>query len=278
MKFGVLIYPTDAGVDLVAAGRAVEERGFESVFVPEHTHIPASRTTPWPGGDALPDYYARLLDPFIALTAIAVTTSRLRLGTGVCLVPEHDPIITAKAVASLDFLSGGRVLFGVGAGWNREEMVNHGTDPRRRMRVMAERVQAMRAIWTQEEASYQGDHVSFERIWSWPKPSQQPHPPILVGGTGPTAVDRVLDFGDEWMPNRMGGVDELRHRMAELADRARERGRDPIPVTVFGVPPDRDLVMRYKEIGVGRCIFRAPSADSDAFLRQLDSISEMIGP
>lgn len=273
MKAGVLIYPTDRGVDPVTAARAVEERGFESVFVPEHTHIPARRQSEWPRGKVMPDSYARLMDPFVALSAIAATTTRLRLGTGVCLVTERDPITTAKAVASLDQLSNGRVLFGVGAGWNREEMANHGTDPARRMSVMAERVRAMRAIWTQREASFSGEHVRFDRIWSWPKPVQRPHPPVLVGGTGPGVLNRVLEFGDGWMPNRLEDLEEFARRVEELQARARDRGRDPLPVTVFGMPEDPRVRDRCAAIGVQRCVFRVPTDDLTAFLRHLDSLA-----
>ena len=277
MKFAVLIYPTDIGIDITEAGKAVEDRGFDAMFVPEHTHIPASRRTPWPGGDVLPDYYSHTMDPFVALAAVAATTTRLLLGTGVSLVAERDPITTAKAVASVDLLSGGRFLFGVGAGWNREEMQNHGTDPRQRMKIMAERVHAMRAIWTQDEASYHGSYVDFDRIWSWPKPVRKPHPPVLVGGTGPTALDRVLDFGDEWMPNRIGeDLASFAQRITELRNRAGDMGRDYIPVTVFGTAPNRDAVKRYSEVGVDRCLFRVPDQDRDEFMRQLDSLAQIV--
>src|ERR1700683_2496690 len=171
----------------------------------------------WPGGSELPRKYAHTFDLFVAVTAAVTATSRLRVGSGICLVIERDPITTAKEVASVDHLSGGRFEFGVGAGWNREEMANHGTDPRRRMAIMAERIKAMKAIWTEDEASFHGEHVSFERIWSWPKPAQRPHPPILVGGNGPTVHDRVLDFGDVWMPNH---ADDVVERIGELRRRA----------------------------------------------------------
>lgn len=277
MRFAVLVYPTERGADIVEVGRAVEHRGFESMFVPEHTHIPASRTSPWPGGPEMPDCYSRLLDPFVALAAVAVTTDQLKLGTGVCLVAERDPIISAKEVASLDVLSGGRFLFGVGAGWNREEMQNHGTDPARRTRVMEERVQAMRAIWTQDEASYHGRHVHFDRIWSWPKPVQQPSPPVLVGGTGPTVLDRVLAFGDEWMPNRIGDdLEVFGRRIQELRERARDAHRGRIPVTVFGAPPDGDMIARYEEMGVDRCLFRLAGQGREDVLRELDFLAALV--
>src|SRR5438046_86881 len=198
--------------------RLVEERGQSALFFAEHTHIPASRETPYgDDGKELPRRYWHTYDLFVALTAAAAATSRLRIGSGICLVVERDPIITAKEVASLDQLSGGRFEFGVGAGWNREEMRNHGPDPRVRMAVLRERIEAMQAIWAQEEASYHGKYVDFERIWSFPKPAQHPHPPILVGGMGPGVLDRVLAFGDAWFPNYADGVIE---RIAELRARA----------------------------------------------------------
>src|SRR5215207_7114428 len=216
VDFGVMMFPTDYAVTPGEIARMAEERGFESLLFPEHTHIPAVRKTDYPGGGELPTEYAHTHDPFVALTAAAAATQRLRVGTGICLVIERDPIVTAKEVASLDQLSGGRFLFGVGAGWNREEMENHGTDPHRRFSLMRERVEAMKAIWTQNEASYHGEHVEFDRIWSWPKPVQKPHPPVLVGGNGPKVLDRVVAFGDEWMPNRVTGLTERIEELRQL--------------------------------------------------------------
>jgi probable F420-dependent oxidoreductase len=253
---GVAYFATHYGMDPVAIARLAEERGHRWLFFPEHTHIPASRATPYPGGGDLPNKYAHTYDLFAALTAAALATSRLRVGSGICLVTERDPITTAKEVASVDHLSGGRLEFGVGAGWNREEMANHGTDPRRRMAIMAERVKAMKAIWTQREASFEGEHVRFAGIWSWPKPLQRPHPPVLVGGNGPTVLDRVLDFGDAWMPNHADGVLD---RIPELRRRAQDAGRD-IPVIVMGPPPKPDLLERYAQAGVERVLFWLPSA------------------
>src|SRR3954451_7252040 len=233
LEFGLAIFPTDYSIDPVALGRLAEERGFESLWFPEHTHIPVSRDTPYPAGGELPKQYWHTHDPFVALAAVAAATERLKLGTGICLVVERDPITTAKEVASLDRLSGGRFLFGVGAGWNREEMRNHGTDPRTRFTLMRESVEAMKAIWTQDEAEYHGRLVDFDPIWSWPKPVQRPHPPVLVGGNGEKVLDRVLAFGDEWMPNRIGDEGKFLARVAELQERARTTGRD-IPVTFSG--------------------------------------------
>ena len=223
MKFGVAIFATESVQTPSEIARMAEERGFECLLVPEHTHIPASRESPYPGGGELPPYYSRTYDPFVALTAAAAATERLLIGTGICLVIERDPIITAKEVASIDALSGGRFLFGVGAGWNVEEMRNHGTDASQRFGVMRERIEAMKAIWTQDEASYSGRYVDFERIWCWPKPAQKPHPPVLVGGNGPRVLDRVLAYGDEWMPNR--SPDEELIARVSRARSARRRGR-----------------------------------------------------
>jgi probable F420-dependent oxidoreductase len=240
-----------------------EERGFECLLFPEHTHIPASRESPWPGGAELPPHYSRTYDPFVALAAAAAATDRLLVGTGICLVIERDPITTAKEVASLDVLSGGRFLFGVGAGWNLEEMRNHGTEPSTRFRLMRERIEAMKAIWTQDEASYSGQFVSFERIWSWPKPAQKPHPPILVGGDGPRVLDRVLAYGDEWMPNRISD-EELAVRIGELQSRAAEVGRERIPVTVVGTSLDAARIDRLAQAGVDRVVFWLPPESAEA--------------
>ena len=235
MHIGVCIFATEYAIRIDELARETEQRGFESLWVPEHTHIPTSRRSPFAGGQPLPEEYKHTLDPFVALMAAAAATNELKLGTGICLVIERDPITTAKEVASLDQLSGGRFLFGVGAGWNREEMENHGTDPRRRFSLMRERIEAMKAIWTEDEAEYHGEHVDFDPIWSWPKPHQRPHPPVLVGGNGPKVLDRVLAFGDEWMPNRLDG---FANRVQELQRRAEEAGRDRIPVTFSGAKPD----------------------------------------
>jgi probable F420-dependent oxidoreductase len=277
MDSGVAYFPTHYGLDPAAIARVVEQRGHDWLLFPEHTHIPASRETPYPAGGELPRKYSHTYDLFIALTAAATATSRLRVGSGICLVVERDPIVTAKEVASLDHLSGGRFLFGVGAGWNREEMANHGTDPRVRMAIMAERVKAMKEIWTQEEASFHGEHVRFERIWSWPKPAQRPHPPVLVGGNGPTVLDRVLDFGDAWMPNHGKGVVA---QIGELRRRAEEAGRE-VPVVVMSPPPNPELLERYAQAGVERVLFWLPSAGLAPVEAELDRIeaamAELLG-
>jgi probable F420-dependent oxidoreductase len=260
MDFGIAIFPTEDGIAIPELARLAEERGFEALFLPEHTHIPASRETPYPFGGELPDAYSHTPDPFVTLGAVAATTSTIKLGFGLCLPNQRDPIVTAKEVATLDRLSGGRVLFGVGAGWNVEEMANHGIDPRTRFGNMRERVEAMKAIWTQDEATYHGRHVNFERIWCWPKPLQKPHPPVLVGGNGPKVLERVVRWGDEWYPNRIGTDDEILGRVAELQRLAEEAGRGPIPVTINGVPRDAARIARYAEAGITRCVWWVPSA------------------
>jgi probable F420-dependent oxidoreductase len=272
MRFGLLMFPTHDAIDPATLAREAESRGFESLLFPEHTHIPTSRRSPYPGGGELPRRYVHTYDPFVALTAAACATERLRIGTGVCLVIERDPITLAKEVASLDHLSGGRFLFGVGAGWNREEMANHGTDPRVRMRVLDERVRAMQAIWTEDEAQFHGEHVDFDPIWSWPKPAQRPYPPVLIGGMGPTVEDRVLSYGDEWLPQRVDAdnVDRFAERAAALQRRAADAGRDPIPMTLFGAEPDPALIDRYAAAGITRCLFAVPSAGRDEVLPVLD--------
>jgi probable F420-dependent oxidoreductase len=258
MEFGVAIFPTEDVQDPAEIARMAQERGFESLLFPEHTHIPASRQTPYVGDGELPPEYSRTYDPFVALAVAAAATDRLRIGTGVCLVIERDPIVTAKEVASIDRLSGGRFLFGVGAGWNVEEMRNHGTDAGKRFGIMRERIEAIKAIWAQDEASYSGRYVNFERIWCWPKPLQRPHPPILVGGNGPRVLDRVLAFGDEWMPNRIVD-DQLLARIDELNARAREIGRAAIPVTVVGMTRDAARIERLQRGGVHRVVFWLPA-------------------
>jgi probable F420-dependent oxidoreductase len=276
MDFGIGYFPTHDAVGPDEIARLAEQRGHESLFFAEHTHIPASRETPYPGGDELPRKYIHTYDLFVALTAAALATTRLRIGSGICLVVERDPIITAKEVASIDRLSGGRFEFGVGAGWNREEMANHGTDPRTRMALLHERVDAIKAIWTQDEASYHGDHVHFDRIWSWPKPAQRPHPPVLVGGNGPTVLDRVLAFGDAWFPNYARGND-LFDRAAELLARA-ER---PIDLMAISVPADPAALEALQDAGFRRLVHWIPSGNlgvvEPALERWESAIAELHG-
>jgi probable F420-dependent oxidoreductase len=260
---GVAIFPTHNATSPADMARLAEERGLESLFFPEHTHIPASRESPWPDGGELPRKYAHTLDLFVAVTAAVTATSRLRVGSGICLLVERDPITTAKEVASVDFLSGGRFQFGVGAGWNREEMANHGTDPRRRMAILRERVEAMKAIWTQDEASYAGEHVAFDRIWSWPKPAQRPHPPVLVGGNGPGVLDRVLAFGDAWFPNHADGIVDRAAQLRAHADR-------PVALMVMGVPADAKVLEAYAAAGFKRAVHWLPSAPRGPVERAMD--------
>ena len=264
MDFGVGYFPTHDGMDPGALARMVEERGQDAVFFAEHTHIPASRETPYPAGEPLPAKYWHSYDLFVALTAAAAATTRLRVGAGVCLVIERDPIITANEVASIDHLSGGRLEFGVGAGWNREEMRNHGTDPRVRMALLRERVEAMQAIWTQHEATYAGEYVSFERIWSYPKPAQRPYPPVLVGGDGPTVLDRVLAFGDGWIPNYSG--DAIFARVDEL----RARAERPVEVQFLSAPADAAVLARMRDAGIRRANHWLPSGPRGHVERALE--------
>ena len=276
MELGLAHFLTDYGMQPAELARKVEERGFESLFLPEHTHIPVSRDTPYPGGGELPSEYSHTLDPFVALAAAAAATERLKLGTGVCLVIERDPIVTAKEVATLDHISRGRVLFGIGAGWNKEEMQNHGTDPSTRFRRMRESIEAMKAIWTEDEAEYHGRLVGFDPIWSWPKPVQKPHPPVLVGGLGEKVLDRVVAYGDGWIPNRVKSPEQLGERIAELQRRAEAAGRERIPVTVFGAKPEGRLLDRLGEAGVDRSLFYLRPEEPSEVERQLDELAEVV--
>ena len=273
MDFGVSYFPTDESVEPAVLARMAEERGFESVFVTEHTHIPAGRETDYPAGGELPREYWRIYDPFVALTTMAAATERIRVGTAICLLVERDPITTAKAVASLDRLSGGRFLFGIGAGWNLEEMKNHGTDPDKRFRILCERVEACKAIWGAEEATYHGEFVNFDRIVCRPAPLQKPHPPILVGGSGPRVHERVLAYGDGWFPNRIPPDEQMIARVEELQRRGEESGRGPIPVSIQIPPRDPAVLERYEQAGVTRAVhmLRAgDAADAGSAERKLD--------
>jgi probable F420-dependent oxidoreductase len=278
MDFGVVMFPTNYAIQPDELGRALEERGFESLWVPEHTHIPASRRSPWPGGGPLPKEYWSSYDPFVALMAAGAATRRLRLGTGICLVIERDPIVTAKEVATLDRLCGGRFLFGIGGGWNAEEMEHHGTNFKTRWRVLRERVLAMKEIWTKDEAEFHGEFVNFDRIWSQPKPAQAPHPPIVIGGDGPTTFDRVVEFGDGWIPILRPGVNPVA-KIPALRERLERAGRDPgsVPVSVFFAPPKKPDLEGLAAAGVARAIFGLPSEPRDAVLPRLDKYAAVIG-
>jgi probable F420-dependent oxidoreductase len=273
MDFGTAIFLTDETIGPAHLARLVEERGFRSLFVPEHTHIPVTMSRPYRGGGELPRHYYRCLDPFVTLTAAAAVTTTLRIGTGVCLLIQRDPITTAKEVATLDLLCGGRFEFGIGAGWNREEIENHGTDFTRRFGVLRERVEAITAIWANDVASYEGEFVSFHEITQWPKPVQRPRPPVLLGGTGPKVLDRVLQYADGWIPNSEEGLAE---RVAELHRRAAEAGRPRLRVVYFGADRDRGAIERLTEAGVDEIQFYLPSADAGTVERSLDEIAVLI--
>jgi len=276
MKFGAAIFPTADAMHPAELGRALEDRGFESLWVAEHTHIPASRKSPWPGGAELPQMYYEAMDPFVALTAAATATTTLKVATGICLVVERDPIVTAKEVASIDRISDGRFLFGIGGGWNAEEMENHGTAFDTRWKLVRERVEAMKQIWTTDPAEYHGDMVDFDPIWSKPKPVQAPHPPIHVGGASPYGPRRAARYGNGWMP--INGRGDMLEELPVLAAECEKRGRDvaEIELSLYFAPPNMAEVERHAEAGVARFIFGLPPAGSDELLPMLDDLAEVI--
>ncbi len=271
MKFATMLYSTDYAMRPDTFAAASEDRGFESVWYPEHTHIPASRRTPFPGGGDLPKEYWHIHDPFVALTAAAVATSTIKLGTGVCLVTERDPIVTAKEVASLDLLSNGRFLFGIGTGWNAEEMENHGTRFEQRWKVLEERLDAMKVCWTEENSEYHGKYVDFDPIWSWPKPVQKPHPPIIMGAASPWGRERVARYCDGWvpLPSQMQNIEE---DIADLGQRLEKHGRKlaDIEISFFWAPEDADELKKYRDLGVDRAILACPAGSDEATLKVLD--------
>jgi len=279
MEFGAAIFFTDYSVGPAELGRALEERGFGSLWAPEHSHIPLSRASAFPQGGELPKKYYDVMDPFVTLAAAAAATSRLRVATGVCLVVQRDPIQTAKAVASLDQVSGGRFLFGIGAGWNAEEMADHGTEFKARFRLMQERVEAMKAIWTKSKPEYAGEFVKFPPMMTWPKPVQKPHPPVIVGGAFPYGARRAIAYGDGWVPHaRRPAYGDVLALLPEFRKMATEAGRDPatLPVTVFGVAEDVDAIRRCGDVGVARAIFNLPAAKADEVLPVLDRCAQLI--
>jgi len=285
MDFGAMMFCTEFSIRPDDLAKMLEDRGFESMWVPEHSHIPADRRSPWPGGAELPQEYWHTYDPFVALTAAAAATTTLKVGTGICLVIERDPIMMAKEVASVDHLSNGRFIFGIGGGWNHEEMANHGTRSRSRWRLLRERILAMKEIWTQEEAEFHGEFVNFDKMWAYPKPVQLPHPPVLMGGDGPTTFDRVVEYCDGWMPissRPQSGRPSLQEKIAMLRRQAEEAGRDPasINITTFRVPdgsqPEPDAIRRLEEAGVDRVIFGLPSAERDTVLPITDQCAKLI--
>jgi len=277
MHTGLCIFDTDYSIPIDELARAAEQRGYESLWVPEHTHIPSSRRTPFPAGEPLPNEYSHTLDPFISLATAAAVTTKLKVGTGICLVIEHDPIALAKRVASLDHQSKGRFLLGIGRGWNAEEMENHGTDFKRRSYVMRERVLAMKEIWTKDVASYSGEFVEFDKIWSWPKPFQKPHVPVLLGGEGPLTIQRVVDYCDGWFP-RGRNPEVVLSGMKDMAEQAKKAGRDPksLTVSVFGAPADAAVLDKFRDAGVTRAILRLPPEGRDKVLPLVDQWAKLI--
>ena len=277
MRIGTFYFPTDYGIDVRELATALEARGFESLCFCEHTHIPVSRRTPFPSGGELPKRYVHTHDPFVALSFAAAATRKLLLGTAVCLVTEHDPIVTAKSVASLDQLSGGRFIFGIGAGWNAEEMENHGTNFATRFALMRERVLAMKAIWTQEEAAFHGEFANFDPIWSYPKPLQRPHPPILLGGETDHTLKRVVEYCDGWLPRFRPDFD-AKNQVARLRRVAEAAGRDfgTLSITVFRPPPDAATLAAFREAGIQRVLLEVPDLGRDEILRVLDGYAPLL--
>src|SRR6266498_3004647 len=277
MDIGAAMFFTDYSMAPAELGRALEARGFESMWAPEHSHIPLSRKTPFPSGGELPKQYYDAMDPFVTLTAAAAVTSKLKLGTGVCLVIQRDTIQTAKQVASLDQVSGGRFLFGIGGGWNREEMEDHGTDYASRFKRLREQILAMKEIWTKDEAEFHGQHVSFDKIWAWPKPQQKPHPPVLLGGESAHTLQRVVDCCDGWFP-RGRAAEVILPALTDLRERAAKAGRDmkTISVSIFGAQPDEDVLESYARAGITRAILRLPPEGRDTVLPLLDQWAKLI--
>ena len=281
--FGLLMFPTDYAMHPAALGEAAEKHGFESLFFPEHTHIPTSRRSPWPGGPELPKEYWHTHDPFVALTAAAMVTQRLKVGTGIALVTERDPILMAKQVATLDFLTQGRLLLGIGAGWNAEEMEHHGTAFADRWKVLRERVLAMREIWTQEEAEYNGTYVQFEKLWSYPKPANAGGPPVLMGASSKFVPKRIAEYCDGWFPifqdparAAASGAVDYAGMMAQINTAWQEAGRAGTPdFTVFGVGPDPKAVEFCVEAGFNRVVFALPPADADTVMPMIENYAKL---
>lgn len=273
-EFGVQIFPTDQTIQPIPLAKAVEERGLDSLFFPEHTHIPTARTTPFPGGTDLPEWYWRTHDPFVALTAAAAVTKTIKLGTGICLVIERDPIVLAKECASLDVISEGRLILGIGAGWNVEEMENHGASFKDRWKIVREKVLAMKAIWTQDEAEFHGDFVDFDPLWSWPKPVQKGGPPIWMGANSKWVFDRVAEYCDGWMPIGGSGSGGMENMAAAMA----ERGRDmaTLDVGLFGAPLDEAQAASRLEQGFTHLVFGLPQSEPSAVLHRLDDIAGLV--
>jgi probable F420-dependent oxidoreductase len=281
MDIGVIMFPTDKAIQPMELARACEERGFESLWFPEHSHIPTSRETPWGGRPELgplPEEYWRTHDQFVALSACAAVTKKLRIGSGITLVAQRDPIWLAKEVASLDMLSGGRFEFGIGYGWNVEEMRNHKLDFKKRRAILREHILLMRQLWTQERASFSGTHVRFEESWAWPKPTQKPHPPIIMGGAaGPHTADHIAEFCDGWMP--LSGLYDFDGGLAQIKAACAQRGRDPNSIRVgafFAMPPAADALQGLPEKGVKRVVLPLPPAPAETVLPILDRYARFI--
>ena len=279
MQFGAAMFFTDYSMAPADLGRALEERGFESLWAPEHSHIPVSRASPFPNGGDLPKQYYDVMDPFVTLSAAAAATKTLKVGTGVCLVQQRDPIQTAKLVASIDQASAGRFLFGVGSGWNAEEMADHGTPFKSRHKIARERIEAMKLIWTETKAEYHGEFVNFDPMMAWPKPVQKPHPPVIVGGAFPYGARRAIRYGDGWVPHasrpEYGDVSDF---LPQFHQMAKEAGRDPasLPLTMFRVVEELDALRHYRDIGIARVVITLPSAGSDQVVPILDRWAEKI--
>ncbi len=276
MDIGAYFFPTAYSVDVVELATELEQRGFESLLVPEHTHIPVSRKTEWPGGGDLPKEYYHTYDPFVALSFVAGATKTIKIGTGICLIPQRDPIATAKSVASLDRLSKGRFIFGIGGGWNVDEMENHGAQYSSRFKLLKENILAMKQFWTEEKGEFHGEFVDFDPAFSWPKPAQRPHPPIILGGETDYTLKRVVDFCDGWLPRPRADIVD---GMARLRRVAEEGGRDlsSISVTVFGAPPEKEKLQSYDELGIHRALLRIPTENRDTCFKLLDTYMPLLG-
>ena len=274
---GIFYFATEYGHNVVDVARDAEQRGFESLWLPEHTHIPVSRKTPYAGGVELPKEYAHTLDPFVALAAVATATKHIRLATGISLLIERDTITMAKTLATLDLLSNGRAILGVGGGWNREEAEHHGVEWSQRFQKLEEQITAIKVIWANEEASFHGEHVRFDPIWSWPKPIQRPRPPILLGGETDHTLRRVIKYCDGWLP-RARDPEIIVRGIARLNELAEEAGRDTesISVNVFAPRPDAELIDRFKSMGVARIVLWLPPEDSDAVSQRLDGYTRFL--
>ena len=275
MRYGLTIFATDQSIGIIELATAAEERGFDSLWVPEHTHIPVSRRTPSPAGEPLAEEYKRSLDPFVALSSAAAVTQRLTVGTGIALVAQRDPIVTAKAAASLDWVSGGRFRMGMGFGWNHDEMEDHGVDPRTRRAKAREHVLAMRALWEHETAGYDGEFVSISESWSWPKPRQRPLPVYIGGAPGPTLFEHIAEYAQGWIPIGGAGLSEAIPRLQEAVGRA---GRDPsmLEIITFGSIPDRGKLDHFEKIGVTECVFQLPSAPEEKLMPVLERYAGII--